>query len=157
MPDQLNDMDLLSSEELAYIAGFFDGEGYIGIVMNHGLRLIVSITNTKVEILYWLKDLFGGSVCNGQRPSQNQKPIYVWTIVSREAAIFIYRIQPYLRLKEEQSELGLEFQRTKNWGGNNSRHPVSEETSEYRNFLRAKIMELNKRGIKESLIKGGVS
>lgn len=137
----------ISEVDLAYIAGFFDDEGYIGIVRNQGLRLIVSITNTKVEILYWLKELFGGSICRGQRSSNNQKPLYVWTIVSREAAVFIYQIQPYLRLKEEQAELGLEFQRTKDWGKNCRRHPVDEETVEYRNFLRERTMELNHRGV----------
>ena len=147
MDDNLSDMDLLTTEELAYIAGFFDGEGYIGIVKNQGLRLIVSITNTKVGILYWLKGLFGGSVCKGQRPSQNQKPIYVWTIVSREAAMFLYKIQPYLRLKEELAELGLEFQRTKEWGKNNGKHPIAEETVDYRNFLRDRTLELNHRGL----------
>lgn len=142
-----NDVETLTPEELAYIAGFFDGEGYIGIVKSQGLRLLVSVTNTKGWILYWLKGMFGGSVCKGQRPSPNQKPIYVWTIVSREAVIFLTAIQPYLRLKDEQAGLGLEFQETKKWGTNNGKHPIADEILEHRDFLRDRMMELNKRGI----------
>ena len=137
----------LTVEEIAYIAGFFDGEGYLGIADNQGLRLIVSISNTKFEILHWLKDLFGGSIYVRQRSGSNHKPIHIWTIVSREATLFLCQIQPYLRMKDEVAQLGIDFQNTKDWGGYNSKNLLPEDVIDYRCYLREKVMELNHRGM----------
>ena len=152
MPEVEESLKTLSSEDLAYIAGFTDGEGYIGIVRNQGLRLFIQITNTKPEVLYWMKELFGGSIHKGQYKSEsdprffNAKPTYKWTIVSRQAETFLEAIQPYLRIKSELCQFALDFQVTKLWGEYNSKNPPPEDIVDYREWIREQVRELNHKG-----------
>lgn len=50
----------LSDSDLAYLAGLFDGEGTIGTTDGTGFQL--TIASSDHDVLYWLKNTFGGSV-----------------------------------------------------------------------------------------------
>jgi len=103
-------------EDLAYIAGFVDGKGYIGIrkstrkmprTPQH--NLVVSVANTKRPVLDWMQSLFGGAVA-----AQDQKPewavVYRWEVSGhQQVSSFLWTIRPWLRLKADQCWLGLEF------------------------------------------------
>jgi len=101
--------------EIAYIAGFFDGEGCVRIKQaNQGgnsYYLIAHITNTNPVILKKVKDLFGGNT-RVQEKGRN-KPIYNWYITSSEANDFLKTLQPFLIEKKSQAELGIKFHETK--------------------------------------------
>lgn len=97
--------------KIAYIAGFFDGEGCIRIKKaNHSgncYYLWVAITNTNNSILEEIKELFGGTV----RKAENgkNKAIYHYMITSSEAFDFLTVLTPFLKEKKKQAELGLYF------------------------------------------------
>lgn len=101
--------------EIAYIAGFFDGEGCVRIKKaNQGgnsYYLIAHITNTNPIILKKVQDLFGGNT-RLQEKGKN-KPIYNWYITSSEASDFLKTLQPFLIEKKLQAELGIKFHENK--------------------------------------------
>jgi len=92
-----------------YWAGFFDGEGSIGVYKhrNNHIRLTVQIANTDLSVLETLKEEFGGSIIS-RKPQPGCKPLYNWVIVSRMASIFLKTLYPYLRIKSEEAALALE-------------------------------------------------
>lgn len=96
---------------LSYLAGFFDGEGYIGIVTGKGCRsLRVSITQKDRTILNLFQCLFGGNI------SQHCKSddCYRWYLGSNAALKLLEDLSPYLMLKAGQAKIAIEFQRHKN-------------------------------------------
>lgn len=136
-----------------YVAGFFDGEGCVLIVDNksgksHSCRegayfqLHVSIRNTDEAILRWIKGLFGGSIheCKSENPLH--KDSWLWATASRIAESFLRTILPYLRVKKEQTLLGLEFQRGISYKTHRG-HSLPQSELERRIRLREKIRELN--------------
>lgn len=136
-------MDTVTSEDLAYIAGFFDGEGCIIISMGKDYnRIETTVCNTKDITLYWLQSIFGGCVSKRISKNPKRKDVYVWATVSRVAGRFLSIIQPYLKLKYEQAELALEFQRSQ--GRPNGKY--TPEKVEYRGFLFDRLKELNSKG-----------
>jgi hypothetical protein len=110
----------IPQEELAYAAGFFDGEGSIGVYSyrkdqtnNGGGKygsMSISISQRKRETLDWLVDRFGGSVyLNG---THKPNPIYQWRLNAKQGADFLRAILPWLRDKRDQAELALKFAET---------------------------------------------
>lgn len=100
-----------------YIAGFFDGEGCIGLSQSfpaHNIPYLrASISNTKPEILWAIAEAYGGNVTLKQKTSSslpNAKPAYVWQLTNARAERFILSIIPYLVMKRPQAELALAYQ-----------------------------------------------
>lgn len=55
----------ITDVDLAYIAGFFDGEGSVTISSKGGCTgVAVSITSTDDKILSWIQSILGGNVYN---------------------------------------------------------------------------------------------
>ena len=108
---------MLSSEDLAYTAGIIDGEGYIGIIrVNRYLsnypryELRVNVTMCNPLIPKWLHTNFGGSYYEFQPPSLKRKKLYEWRLATWRAGNFLKLILPHLRMKQEEAEIGIEFQ-----------------------------------------------
>lgn len=84
--------------ELAWAAGFFEGEGTVRITRpsakNWG-TLWVAISNTDMQTLQWYHARWAGSVhkCS---PSGNRRDAWMWVIASQKAAAFLRQIRPYL-------------------------------------------------------------
>lgn len=142
-------IDELSDVELAYIAGFFDGEGSVTIGRHNGAEssysLRISVTNTNREIIDWLVDNLGGSVSNVKLKGNRQQS-YLWYLAAVKASDVLYALLPFLRVKREQAILGLDFQGTQR--ARNRYVNYSEETIEFRDFLIERLRGLNKRGVK---------
>lgn len=88
--------------ELAYVAGFVDGEGCIGIYANGtSLRLSVQIGQKDKSVLEYVQGVMGGSLSFKK----------YWTLAwfNAEASDMLKQIQPYLMLKRQQAELCIEF------------------------------------------------
>lgn len=118
-------------EELAYAAGFFDGEGCINIAKWRQLcsetrepgtyyKLRIILANTYLPTLEWFQATWGGAI--------NTKPIfgnrvqgYNWTLAQPQSARFLEEILPYLKQKRTEAELGLEFYRSNRRFGRNAR------------------------------------
>lgn len=97
-----------------YIAGFFDGEGWIIIahasaVRWRGVNLRVGIGHTNFEILACLKAMFGGSLLGGKSKRKKWKPKWELTWTGQIAERFLLCIRPFVILKKSQVELALAF------------------------------------------------
>ena len=101
--------------EIAYIAGFFDGEGCVRIKhANQGgnsYYVIAHITNTNKEMLDKVEKLFGGNT-RIQEKGRNKK-VYNWYITSSEAVDFLRVLSPFLIEKLEQAKLAIYFHEKK--------------------------------------------
>lgn len=97
-----------------YLAGFIDGEGSIAVGVNRNPKgerrwyLRLSAHQTNPAPLFILKEVFGGSVHLQRRP--DRKTIYEWVVSSMEAYEAIKALRPYLIVKAEEADAGVEFQ-----------------------------------------------
>lgn len=139
-------MDIDDSLELAYFAGFFDGEGSISILEHtkptgyRYMRLLVQVGCTNLEVLEWFQLRFGGNIYNHKR-NGNRKQCYTWQLHSRMAANALMLMQPYLLVKVEQARLALEFQETMGQSA-----PIGKDILDTRQVLRKTMSMLNARG-----------
>lgn len=94
-----------------YVAGFFDGEGYVGVqktILPKTIRyqLAVSITNNEVNALNAYTALYGGAVSKKGDDSDT----YLWYPTNRnQIKAILSDLSPNLVLKKEQVKLGLEY------------------------------------------------
>lgn len=119
---------MLNREELAYIAGLFDGEGYIGLrgrPDSRGFRLDIAVTSTSSQIIESFLD-FGGRVDDQARRItllRGWKNRQQWRMQGQEAVKFLRIMEPFLREKKDLALMAMEYwaQRTV------SPHAVSDE------------------------------
>lgn len=133
--------------ELAYFAGFFDGEGSIGIakhkskscIRGYFHELFIQVSNSNHSVILKFKQYFGGSIIPFKAPKKLQ--MWRWTISTRKAFKFLKKILPFLIVKKTQADLGIEFQLKK-------KHRSSLNDSEFADeqLIRKKIMILNRKG-----------
>lgn len=96
-----------------YIAGFFDGEGCIGLYHRkgrvNGASLRIQLTQNKSKesttILYYLKDKYGGAISEQRTLSNNVK--YNWQLAPRGSKVFLEDIIEHLIIKKKQALLAL--------------------------------------------------
>lgn len=110
------------SEQLAYIAGFFDGEGSIVITStgkraNQGrdLCLVVSLVQADRTILEWVRlvlDCKGGIHSRARAGSLGDKECFALQWGGASAARVLSKLLPYLRVKKGKAEIALDFQAT---------------------------------------------
>lgn len=140
--------------DLAYIAGFFDGEGCINISrvrnpkspqysIQYSLKVIVGSTDE------WacrrLKFMFGGNITKQQREeNSNQKLCYHWQASSKIAGEFLKAIYPYLHLKRDRAEIAIEFQKASSLRG--SGKPLTDKERALREVQRLFMKKANQRG-----------
>lgn len=91
---------------MAYLAGYFDGEGSIGIA---GGSLCVRITNTYKPALERFQALFGGAVDIHNQGDEKTRLSWVWRIYGAKAQQVLEQIEPYLAEKGPQAYLGIHF------------------------------------------------
>lgn len=97
-------MSILDTE-IAYAAGFFDGEGCISISKNGAID--VRITNTAKNVLLTLQNNFGGSIAD--RSQKVNKTQYSYSFYGEDAIKFLKLIKPYCIEKLPQIETILEY------------------------------------------------
>lgn len=145
----------LSKTQAAYIAGVIDGDGYIGLSKKRTLdqrsgysyRPVVSVSNTKVELLFWLEQITGvGSICAMKRSNLAHKQAFIWQTWSQRAADILRLILPYLILKKKQAELMVSY--TEKHGGSNRKGINGLTRAQHTDQARfhARMAKLNKRG-----------
>lgn len=117
--------------DLAYLAGYFDGEGCVRIkkTKRNQHHVLVQITNRDLPMLEYVKDIFGGSVCLNRHNNKNANRCYTWQTTHGKAYKFLKTIYPYLRGKKEQARLAIEFRdrrKGQKYRGNTHEVPVVE-------------------------------
>lgn len=135
--------------DLAYAAGFFDGEGSI-IIRTHNRKsgncrspvydLQVQVGNTDPRVVLWLHEHFAGHLYTG-RPGGNKRNYLSWTVTGHQAVAFLIAIKPFVRMKREQIDIGLAFQKTKKTRGPNV---ITTEELTWREAQKLRIQALNK-------------
>ncbi len=109
-------MGKLTREQLAYIAGFFDGEGCVhigGRRQNTSYNLEVNISNTDEDILLWLQSIYGGYLKTVKKAKEHHIQCYNWRLASNQAVVFLDSIYPFLILKKHQADGAIAFQSLK--------------------------------------------
>ncbi len=96
--------------DLAYTAGFFDGEGCISISKNGAVDL--RIVNTAKNVLLKIQSIFGGSITD--RSQKVNKRQYAYSIYGSNAIEFLKLIRPYLVDKAKQADTILEYYSIRN-------------------------------------------
>lgn len=116
------------SYSLEYVAGLFDGEGWVR-VHTPGVRVsgditvktrrfpsyqvIAGIAMTHKPVLLAIRDQFGGILTGDdyyRRKNAKNRTIYRWKVASKSAYAFLAAIRPFAVVKLEQVELALELQ-----------------------------------------------
>jgi hypothetical protein len=141
-------------ETLAYAAGLFDGEGYVDIYKastskaskSPSFMLRVIISQKDGIIMNWLQDNFGGYV---QLEKRSNSYIYRWDTRSQKAEKFLSSILPFVKIKTEQVQVALAFERKKSTylntlKGNQGFRQITSEEIEWRYKIRDHLKKLKK-------------
>ena len=111
--------------ELAWAAGIIDGEGCILVRRTKRpgggspiFTLIVSVNMTHRPTVARLAEIFhcGGCWANPPRGAR-RRPMYLWTICTKNARAILRRIRPYLVTKAHQADLAEAFSALPVWRG----------------------------------------
>lgn len=103
----------LNKCKIAYVAGLFDGDGFVCIFIKPGLlkygyhSISAGISSTNYLPIFWLKKNFGGCI---QINRSGVHSIFIWHIVgSKITRNFFQQISPHLRIKKIHAELAFQF------------------------------------------------
>lgn len=105
--------------DLAYVAGLFDGEGYVRVSKwekpnstHIRYNITAGINMTYRPIIEQLHTTFGGGFHMNRYDLRNPKQRigYCWVVASQYAANFLRQIQPHAIVKRAQIDLAIEFQ-----------------------------------------------
>jgi len=94
---------------IRYLAGFFDGEGSIGIYAGGGrhvhlrTQLTQALSGDTLALLELLREAFGGNVAWMQRRSERDRQAINWQLNGRRAAVFLNEIGRFLLFKRAQA------------------------------------------------------
>lgn len=96
--------NLIPTEDLAYMAGIFDGEGSAGIYRSGKVPTISIASNTQ-EILQIFLKYFGGSIYHTKKEKRlGQKQ---WSRACRKAVPLVMSLYPYLRNESKKNKFKL--------------------------------------------------
>jgi len=124
-----------SEQDLAYIAGFFDGEGCVSIRRARPVRpnqntrysLLVTIANTNLPILEFIAGVLGGVIHRCSWTTLRRRAMYHLYWCGYDARKVLETIQPFLRIKKQEAELGISFQNVMDTSaGGNKYYKVSQ-------------------------------
>lgn len=141
------------SEELAYLAGFIDGEGSIRVGTGYSPSrerrwyLMFSCHQVNPLPLCLLKARFGGTIRSTHR--QGQRKLYEWTITSAQAGDAIAALRPWLHVKADEADIALEFQAMLAANANR-RRPLTDLDKAKREACYQKLRDLKHRPYDEA-------
>jgi len=90
--------------DLAYYAGFLDGEGYFGWTET---TCRVAVTNTYLDALIRLFLAFGGMIYKFKDKKPGYRQRYQWQIYADSAEAAANKLMPYLHEKRRQAQIML--------------------------------------------------
>jgi len=146
-----------TKEDYAYLAGFLDGEGCIGVYsrikQNRGSRQYtpsksyrprVSIVNTNKEVLEWIKKEFGGYLSMKTKVAGHKIGYSLNIVDYKKIERMIINCLPNLKVKKEVALLVLKFP----WNAkcNQYTREVTKQICDFKEQLYLETLKLNKRG-----------
>lgn len=152
MPE-LQTLSPTSGVSAEYAAGFFDGEGSVGVPLANGkhpfLRVQASQLTEKDYVLFALMRKYGGTVRKVKGAlSKNDRDMSQWSICGSLAVLFLRDVLPFLLVKDTVANrvLSVNWERQKTGGFGSSRKTMPVELFESRVLCREDLAQLNKRG-----------
>lgn len=160
-------MPLPRPEIIAYLAGFFDGEGCIRVAVNRAsvsngknpIYRLVMLVNQRTdhrEPLELLQETFGGNLNDMRNGTERNAPTSSWQLGGRKAEAALEQMLPYLRVKHVHARAALAFFAwrhvmglMRNTGPNHPMNP--EEVTTLESFHKF-FAFLNKRGPREESV-----
>ena len=145
----------ISPEDLAYIAGFVDGEGTISILRYYksnykekrrmDWRAFVGINNTNKEVLEWIMLTVGAGNLSKSNRREGYKTCWKYSLSGSNSIIFSQALLPYLKVKRTNALILIELGKTLA----NSYMPrkTPEYIKEKREELTNQIQSINRRGL----------
>lgn len=111
------------THDLAWAAGFFDGEGFITIQKRkskvndkvyEGHYLRIGINHVAIEPLQFIQKTLGGTIRiqNPDKVVGNRHQRHSWQMSTSDAAEALKKLMPFLRNKNAVAGLALDFQST---------------------------------------------
>ncbi len=104
--------------QLAWAAGFVDGEGYIGITRwfdkkrgYHTHRVQFDIAQVHEKPIRMLSEMFG-NVGRVNRIENDKRGYWAWRVMGSAVVPVVRELLPYLVVKDEQARLVMEFEFT---------------------------------------------
>jgi hypothetical protein len=151
----------MSDVQQSWLAGFIDGEGYIGLTKQikresrkqapgYYYHPLLIVTGTEKDTITHLQSLTGcGQVVTQPRPQQGHKTAYQWKLSKYNDLLNIFmQIKKYLKIKQKQCDLVTQFitarQQATIKTGKGSRGMTSVSTTE--DDVYEQLRKLNKKG-----------
>lgn len=135
----------MKETDWSYIAGFIDGEGCISLQLIGKYKSVVlriGIRHTNKKILEYLKNSFGGTLCDvTHNRFPHWKPSYDWSITGNAAVNLLSKIEPYVRIKIDQIDIAMAWHYLRSHGGK-----TSDEHKDKMQLLVDQMHWLNKKG-----------
>lgn len=107
---------MIQPTDLAWAAGFFDGEGCISVVRcthkgvaREQVQVLLDVAQVNPTPLERLVALFGGRIRVSPNGQDGAWRIHAWRIYGRKAGVILQQVLPYLIGKRRQAELCLEL------------------------------------------------
>jgi hypothetical protein len=95
------EVQALSAQEAAYLAGLIDGEGTVTLSRKHAgdmRQLVVSISNTELPILELvLRTVGAGKLTHKCTSKANHSPSCAYAVWNRQALALLAQVEPYMR------------------------------------------------------------
>ncbi len=151
----------MSLAQAAYVAGFWDGEGTIGILRETrkaslaGFRYLAYMTvcNTDLGVLEAIRDMMGnGRIISNYQKLKKEHHKVAWKIIltANQIRHILPQLLPYLIIKNLQARLALNFLKLMETINNYSSNNVEKQHKYWQ-----QAREMNRRGIKQTIIPFG--
>ncbi len=102
--------------ELAYLAGFFDGEGCISIACSksqngHRHELVIHIVSTDWSACEAFRKALGGAIYETKPRAAKRRTQWRWCLQGSSVPDALQRLYPFLRLerKRQAAKIAMEF------------------------------------------------
>ena len=94
----------LSETEAAYLAGLIDGEGSIYIRPGGRRSIRVTVANTDIHVMDWLRGIGGSVIRNRLHGSLGRLVVYSWGVSSwRNSLAVLHAVAPFLIIKKQRA------------------------------------------------------
>jgi hypothetical protein len=136
----------LTKGNYAYLAALVDGEGCFNIIkqkyINYSYELQVYISNTNIKLIHYIQMLTYVGYVTCKIRSSNLKNMYVWNLYVYQMKDFLIKTKPYLKIKNKQCDLLLEYFQVK---GDRRINELTKQEKITLELIYDEVKEINKR------------
>jgi hypothetical protein len=104
---------MITNTELAYAAGYIDGDGCFNISKYlRKYRAYIIISSTNKNVLDWFKENFGGGISSPKKiilGRERHKPVYYFVMAKKQGVVFTKSIIRFLVEKSEEAKVFIAY------------------------------------------------